>query len=165
MTTPVYPVTRDTVATAAAGTVARDLSILFPALLASEAPGDQLLRALSELREQALQQRQEATTLLQGRYLELREEILTRVVNDAHRAHQESRLKGFLAAHRPYLVNLVAGRTMHLPLDAPRQPDDNEGWLASPPRVRAGQEPVRRSFQLRSCATGHYLVLVQKAAA
>ena len=73
----VYPVDRDTVALAAAGAVARDLSFLFPAMLArDEDPQTQLFIALTQFRDQAVQERKAATsaTLLQRRYLAIRVE-------------------------------------------------------------------------------------------
>lgn len=156
---PVYPVTAETVGYAAAGAVARDLSFLFPAMLArADQPAVQLFVAITHYRDQATQERKDATrpTLLQRRYLAMREEVLSRVVEDLLKAKRESRLDALLKAYRSYLVSLVASSAKDLPPAAPRLPVGDQAWLLEFDGAPE-QSDVDRLFQLYTSEHGHYL--------
>jgi hypothetical protein len=163
---PVYPVTAETVGYAAAGAVARDLSFLFPAMLAhQDQPAVQLFVSLAHYRDQATQERKDATrpTLLQRRYLAMREEVLNKVIEDLLQAKRESRLDALLKAYRSYLLSLVASRAKDLPASAPRLPIGDQAWLlefdGQPER-----EDAERLFQLYTSEHGHYLGMNAAAA-
>lgn len=156
---PVYPVTAETVAYAAAGAVARDLSFLFPAMLSrSDQPAVQLFVALAHYRDQATQERKDASgpAMLQRRYLAIREEVLSRVVEDLLQAKRESRLDALLKNYRTYLLSLVATRERDLPATAPRLPIGGAAWLLDIDGTPENAD-VDQLFQLCSNKHGHYL--------
>lgn len=156
---PVYPVTAETVAYAAAGAVARDLSFLFPAMLSRNAePTVQLFIALAQYRDQATQERKEASgpAMLQRRYLAIREEVLSRVVEDLLQAKRESRLDALLKNYRTYLLSLVATRERDLPATAPRLPIGGRAWLLDIDGTPEGTD-VHQLYQLCSNQHGHFL--------
>ncbi|APO97783.1 MULTISPECIES: hypothetical protein [Xanthomonas] len=156
---PVYPVVTETVEYAAVGAAARDLSFLFPAMLIrSDQPAVQLFVALTQYRDQAAKERKDAKqpTLLQSRYLAMREEVLSKVVDDLLKAKRESRLDALLKVYRSYLDSIVATSAKILPAAAPRLPVGNQSWLLEFDGAPE-QSHVDRLFQLYTSEHGHYL--------